>query len=161
MPPPPETRQHTAENPTDYFIVDFDRKKMDTQGKVASTFHASRVDHYPGQQIAKLQQPRAITYNEGNPPWFLRADQGVRDERNNRITLQGDVVANQRYRDQEKFSLIETEQLNLFLDEDYLITDQPIRITTESSFTQSIGAKAWMDRGIVQLLRNAAGHYQP
>ncbi|MBT3309045.1 MAG: LPS export ABC transporter periplasmic protein LptC [Gammaproteobacteria bacterium] len=159
--PQPKKVERKVEIPTDYFIVQFDRKKMDKAGKVASTFHADRVDHYPNQNHAEMVQPRAITYTEGNPPWFLRADHGIQYEETNRITLSGDVVANQRYRKSEKFSLIESEMLDLFTDEEYLVTDQPITFSTESSVTQSIGAKAWMGSGIVQLLKNATGHYQP
>ena len=41
--PQPQKEAAQAEIPTDYFIVQFDRKKMDQQGRVASTFHADRV----------------------------------------------------------------------------------------------------------------------
>ncbi len=159
----PKPQQETAQTdiPTDYFIVQFDRKQMNHEGKVASTFHADRVDHYPKLNRAEMVQPRAITYSEGAPPWFLRADHGTRYEDDNRITLTGDVVANQRYRDSNKFTLIESEMLDLFADEDYLVTDQPITFTTESAVTQSIGAKAWMKSGRLQLLNSAASHYQP
>lgn len=159
--PKPQKVERQADIPTDYFIVQFDRKKMDREGRVASTFHADRVDHYPDQNRAELVQPRAITYSEGAPPWFLRADEGTRYEESNRMSLRGDVVANQRYRESEQFTLIESEMLDLFLDESYLVTDQPITFTTEHSVTQSVGAKAWIDSGIVQLLKNATGYYQP
>jgi lipopolysaccharide export system protein LptC len=159
--PKPEPEQTTADIPTDYFIVQFDRKKMNHEGKVASTFHADRVDHYRQLKQAEMVQPRAITYREGAPPWFMRADHGVRHEEDNRITLSGDVVANQRYRDSDRFTLIESERLDLFVDDDYLITDQPITFTTESAVTRSIGAKAWMESGRLLLLKQAASHYRP
>ncbi len=159
--PKPQPPVATVDIPTDYFIVQFDRKKMNHEGKVASTFHADRVDHYPQLNRAEMVQPRAITYSEGAPPWFLRADHGVRYEDDNRITLTGDVVANQRYRESDKFTLIESEMLDLFIDQDYLVTDQPISFTTESAVTQSVGAKAWMDSGRLQLLNSAASHYRP
>ncbi len=147
--------------PTDYFIVQFDRQKMNLQGQLASTFHADRVDHYPDEKKAELVKPRAITYTEGRPPWFIRADHGTQFEENNRIFLTGDVVANQRYPDSKKFTMIESPMLNLFIDQEYLETNQPITFTTESSITRGIGARAWMESGIMHLLKNAAGRYEP
>ncbi len=159
--PTPQPEPTTAEISSDYFIVQFDRKQMDRQGRVASTFHADRLDHYPQLNRAEMVQPRAITYSDNAPPWYLRADHGVRHEEDNHISLSGDVVANQRYRDSDRFTLIESELLELFMDQDYLTTDQQITFTTESSVTRSLGAKAWLESGRLLLLEQTASHYQP
>ncbi len=159
--PPPQPGGPKKDAPVDYFLVDFDRMQMDTNGTISTFFHAQRADHYPGLEATKMIQPRAISYSEGRPPWFVRADHGVQFEKKDWVRLTGDVVANQRYPDSDKFTMVESEIMDLYTKKEYFKTDLAIKITTEDSVTTSVGAEGWMESGRLLLLSNAAGRYEP
>lgn len=158
--PDPLPIQKKAGQQTDYFIVKLDRKQMDLAGERASTFSADRVDHYPEDNRAELIQPRATTYSPEDPPWNLRADTGTQWEDENRVTMRGNVVAKQKFPDGLRFSRMETEEAELFLDSNSMKTDKLITFTTDRTTTTSTGAELHLDTGEVHLLKSSSGHYK-
>jgi LPS export ABC transporter protein LptC len=157
--PLPSPREPSRQS--DYYFVEFDRKQMDQQGKISSVFRAERIDHYPADKMSELVQPRAITYSPAQPPWFIRADSATQWEAENQLTLRGDVVANQRYQGENRFTLIESEQLQMIMEKKLLTTRRPITFTTEHSSSTATGANASLDSGRIILLKNAASHFDP
>ncbi len=157
-PDPPVSMENIVKQ-ADYFIVDFNRKKMDSAGGVVAEFSADRVDHYHDDGRAELIQPHVITYSPDNPPWHLHADHGTQWEDGNLVNLQGGVIAIQNHSDSSRFSRMETEGAELMLDQEYMKTDQLITFTTERSTTTSIGAQIWLDSGEIRLLKDSTVQY--
>ncbi|HIJ21427.1 MAG: LPS export ABC transporter periplasmic protein LptC [Gammaproteobacteria bacterium] len=159
--PQPILEKKQALQETDYYIVGFDRKQMSPEGKVESIFRAERVDHFPADDKALFHQPRVVTYSTSAPPWLLRADKATRWEGNNQMELTGDVVANQREKESERFTLIETESLTLHNREELVATDHLITITTERSSSASTGARVWLKSGEIHFLKNTTSRFDP
>ncbi len=133
---------------------------MDLSGEITSTFSADRVDHYPADNRAELIQPRATTYSPDNPPWHMHADEGTQWEDENRVTMRGNVIANQNYPESPRFSRMETNEAELFLDTNSMKTDELITFTTDRTTTTSTGAELHLDTGEIHLLKSSSGHYK-
>ncbi|MBC8519147.1 MAG: LPS export ABC transporter periplasmic protein LptC [Gammaproteobacteria bacterium] len=159
IPDPPPSQQKTAQQ-TDYFVVKLNRKQMNLSGDTASTFSADRVDHYPEDNREELIKPRATTYSAEDPPWNLSADEGTLWEEEDRVTMRGNVIANQKFPKSPRFSRMETEEAELFLDSNSMKTDKLITFTTDRTTTTSTGAELHLDTGEIHLLKSSSGHYK-
>jgi len=158
--PAPTIEKRVVTEDVDYFIIDFDREKRGEDGLISSSFQAERVDHYPNDDRAELVQPRATTYSKNKSPWKMRADHGTQLNGRNLVKLKGGVVVKQNSTEDPKFSRMESEEVTILIDEEYLESDHPISFTTESSLTSSIGAQAWLKTGKIILLQESAGTYR-
>jgi LPS export ABC transporter protein LptC len=90
----------------------------------------------------------------------MRADHGTQLNGRNLVKLKGGVVVKQNSTEDPKFSRMESEEVTILIDEEYLESDHPISFTTESSLTSSIGAQAWLKTGKIILLQESAGTYR-
>ncbi|MBU1193027.1 MAG: LPS export ABC transporter periplasmic protein LptC [Gammaproteobacteria bacterium] len=145
----------------DAFIDDVDLSNLDASGQLTSRLWAKRMQHYPDDDSTTLDKPRLEMYRPAEPPWNLHAQQGWISSGGDEVLLEGDV----KIRRDGKAGIhpvdIETGKLLIFPERDYAETDVAITYRSTGLEVHSIGMRAYLEKGQVELLNQVRAVHQP
>ena len=134
-------------------IVTFNEEGMQTQ-----VARADEIRYFKDEDIAYLTAPRLTSYTEEtDPPWHSRADFGKFKEKYDVIELYQNVDIQQG----DGEVTITTERLVLTRSKHLAETDLPVTIIGETSRTDAVGMRAWLDEEKVELLAKVRTVHEP
>ncbi len=145
----------------DAFVDDVDLSSLDASGRLTSRLWAKHMQHYPDDDSTTLDMPVMDLYRPDEPPWHLSAKQGWVKSGGSEVLLQNDVIIHRPGTTALRPVDIETRKLRIFPDRSYAETDVAITYRSTGLEVHSIGMRAQMDKGQVELLNQVRAVHQP
>ncbi len=160
-----DTGEYVIGEPTqglpDFFVERFTTTTMDEEGRPKRRLEARSMAHFPDTDTTELEQPYLVLYEESEPPWHVRSERGWVAPGNSTMLLLGKVHIWRNTPDGETQLEIETEDLRILPDEQIGETEQAVVISTPQSRTRSVGMRAFMEQGRLELLSQVRTLVEP
>ena len=142
----------------DLFINDPVWRQFNSQGEMSRQLHANRLEQWPGEPDARLQEPRLVIMDSRRQQWHASARNGRISETSAALVLEQQV---QLVREPEKSGLVlNTELLRIAERGDLAETDQPVVLESGSWHVSAHGFRAELGRQQLQLLGNVRGIHE-
>lgn len=145
----------------DFYVERFATTTMDEQGRPKRRLEAQSMAHFPDTDTTELEQPYLVLYEPSEPPWHVRSERGWVSPDNSIMLLLGKVHIWRNTLAGETNLEIETEDLRVLPDEKIGETEQPVIISTPQSRTRSVGMRAYMEQGRLELLSRVRTLVEP
>lgn len=145
----------------DLFMNDFVTTFMDEQGRPEQDLRARRMEHYPDTDTHELVLPHMRVFQDNANPVQVRSERGWLSADGDLALLQGRVYIWQDDLDGSREMEIITRDMRVFLDRDYVETEHPAVMRTESGESHSIGLRAYLDINRLELLQQVQTTYEP
>lgn len=110
----------------DFIVERFAIRRFDPQGALQHTLHADHMRHYPDDDSTAIQSPR-LTYHR-QPPTFVSAHEALIGGKGEQVQLSGDVQVTRAAWNGKPDTVLTTERLDAFPDEESARTDAPVTI---------------------------------
>lgn len=142
----------TAEAVPDYTMSGLDSLNMTAAGKPETRLTADFMAHFESKDETRLTGPLLEIFRPDREPLYVRADQGWVTSGNEVILLKGDVRFWENNARNELIMEVTTSEARVFPERDYAETDKPATLSTANTQTDSVGMKAYMDEGRIEML---------
>ncbi|OZG70540.1 LPS export ABC transporter periplasmic protein LptC [Hahella sp. CCB-MM4] len=142
----------------DAFVTGAEYRTYDERGNLESVLRSERAKHFPQTNIGLLTNPNLQLYQEGEPSWTAKSSEGQFDVQKDHVVLMGNVQIQGTDRKGEKFSM-HTEKLNYANKSGFIDTDQPVKITSDTSEITAVGMTADIAQKKIILLSKVKGQY--
>lgn len=144
----------------DTFMENLSTYNLDKKGMLRHELKATQMTHYPLDDHSDFKSPELILYHSGKKLWSISAEKGTTKKDIEEIILQGEVNIYRLDKSTGEPNLtINTAEILIRPDEAYLETDKTISITSGKQRIQSVGIRANLDEGTVELLSHVRGVY--
>lgn len=149
----------TVESPA-YIAYQLRILSYDEQGRLAERLETPLMTHYDSRATTRFSEPLLWRFNPGEPPWRLRAEQALTDNRSETIFMPGEVIIDRDAGENYAPYHIVTRDLTVRSRDGYTSTQQPVRIESEGQWTTAIGMEGWLKQPVrVRLLQQVRGEY--
>lgn len=143
----------------DYTLKNFDTIRMDETGQLKSQLTAADMIHYPDTNTS-ITDPVMVFYQDNNPLWTVKAENGEVSPAADQIWLLGDTTLKQYNQKQPEQSIkIISKDLWVRIDTEYAYTDAPTTIISKFGETKSKGMRIFMPIEQIELFSQVRGHY--
>lgn len=157
----PATDEEDAADTPDFFAEQFILDVTDDNGALSYQLHGEALDHFAGEDVWLIEAPYLIVQTENGAPWELRAPLGRAWNAGTEASLDGAVNIRRPATAVNTEATIETRDVYIQPQRFYAETDAPTVFIDANSVMQGVGAKAYLDRNVVQLLSETRGAYEP
>lgn len=145
----------------DAFADDIDLSSLDADGRLANRLWAKRMLHYPHDDSTTLDAPYLELYRPEEPPWKVRARAGRVSSGGGEILLEGDVDIQRAGSAALRPAHFTTDSLRVFPEREYAESDAPVTYRSTGLVVHSLGIRAYLDRGQVELPARVRATHQP
>lgn len=143
----------------DYYLNRVTISALDDEGRLQHRLQATQLNHYSTTDQTMLQQPRMEILKQDDVLWRLTAEQGVLEQQNDELLLQGQVELLQPSAEQPL--RLNTPALRIQPRDGTADTNQPVTLRQASSRIDAVGMKIEDEGKRVTLLSHVRGHYEP
>ncbi|MDC1435724.1 LPS export ABC transporter periplasmic protein LptC [Gammaproteobacteria bacterium] len=147
----------------DYYMTTVDSTRFNPQGESEYRLQAERIVHYPSPEYATIDSPRLIIYEAQTGPWFVSAAYGTIEQdlerSEDRLDLSENVIV-QHTDAQGQVYKIFTEELTIYLDSSFLITDSEVMLESTNRQISSLGMTADLTTKHITFLSEVKGRYE-
>ena len=153
--------QSQQRHDVDYTVDNFSATTLNTQGKPRFTLVAERLWHYPDDDTTHLQMPTLTSLYPDRPPILTSAQTGKISSKGDDVYLYNEVqVVRPAAGDvgEERFT---TDYLHFIPDRDWAETDQPVTVTSQTSFIRAIGMELDNKARTAKLLSHVRATHEP
>lgn len=151
---------HNLSDTPDSFMLKAIYTRTNEQGNLENQIYASKMTHYSQDDVSKFTDPQIIIFTQDRKPWNITAQQGVSLHGITQVTLQNNVKVHQSAGPNNQELTLTTSSLTIFPQQQTAQTDQPVKIIQPGTVINSVGLKADMKKGEVDLLSKARGVYE-
>ena len=145
----------------DSFIDGVDLSSLDAQGRLKHRLRAVRMLHYPDDDSSELSQPYLELYRAAQPPWQVNAKHGWLSAGGAEVLLEEQVKIERAAAPGVRPARFDTSRLRAFPDRDYAETAAPVRYRSAGLDVKSVGMRAYLEQGRVELLSQVRAVHQP
>jgi lipopolysaccharide export system protein LptC len=157
--PDPQSNMEDALVPN-YEVSNLSSKLFNEEGFLTHQVDAQKMEHYDQLGFVIFQQPTYTIYLENaSQPWKVTAAQGTLYD-DNRIQLEENVLITSLSQ-QEFVKQIETQYMEINLNDRTLVSDQAVQISGVDYVINSIGFKANLETQIYELSNHVQTEYRP
>ena len=160
----PEPVRGPASGRSDYQLYDFQVVVLDEQGTEAFTLRAPHMARQPADESMDLAQPLFLfpagDGAEGDARWEMRSRTAWVSPEGTEVRLVGDVRA-EGPGDDGTTTVLTTERLDVFPQDDRASTDLPVRIERASSILRGRGLQVDLATKHYVLLSDVETRYVP
>jgi lipopolysaccharide export system protein LptC len=135
----------------DYITESFELRRFGPTGALQNTLSGKKMVHYPDDDTTLLTEPR-VSYFGGPQPTHVSANQGLVASDAREIALVGDVKAVREARGDDPATVLTTETLTVFPDDEIARTSAAVTIVQGASVVRGVGLDADNKTGIYKLL---------
>lgn len=141
----------------DSWLIDATTTAMNAAGKPHYRVISERQDHYRDDQTSDHVRPYVTIYRPEGSPWEMNADHAWVSADGDLVLLKGDVfMSRDAWVDssggRHEYQEMVTSNMLLRPNEDYAETDDEVFLTSESSRTDAVGMRAYINIDRVQFL---------
>jgi lipopolysaccharide export system protein LptC len=156
----PTSASRDSHNP-DYTMENFTITSMDNTGTPRQRLQSAFMAHYPYDDSTGFTRPHITAFRPGDAPWEIYGERGWVSGNRDLVLLRGDVlIENPQAASTRRLHMV-TQDLRIVTDEEYVATDRPVTITSQTSVTHATGMRAYLKEGRLQLLSKVRGTYAP
>jgi lipopolysaccharide export system protein LptC len=116
----------------DFRLDQFTVKSFDASGRMTREISGQSATHFPATQSLHIEGVRFLAENETGIRLTAQAKKGISREVEQQVTLIGDAIAVRQADAQSPRVELRGETLTAWLEEERLVSDQPVRITRGS-----------------------------
>lgn len=136
----------------EYTMADLNSLNMTAAGEPKTRLKADFMARFESKDETELTGPELEIFRPGKEPLYVRADQGWVTSGNEVILLQGNVRFWEHDSNGQLILEVTTSEARVFPERDYAETDKPATLSTSKTTTDSIGMKAYMKEGRIEML---------
>jgi len=125
---PPGIDPQLRQDP-DFRLDQFTVKSFDASGRLTREISGQSATHFPATQSLHIEGVRILAENNEGTRLTAQAKKGVSREVEQQVTLSGDAIAVRQADAQSPRVELRGETLTAWLEEERLVSDQPVRIT--------------------------------
>jgi lipopolysaccharide export system protein LptC len=155
---PTSQTPHNTHDPAS-FVEGVTVVQMDQFGNVADEFHAPMMWHYSDDNTTDIDSPEITLYKDNQPPWKITAVRGRVNGNNKSVLLWDNVEASQAASPHMPSTRILTTAITVYPQRKYAETDQVVTALQPGAMMKSLGLRADMQRGTIELLAHVRGTY--
>lgn len=145
----------------DFYMNDIQTRSMDKSGKIRYTLTAEKVEHRPKDQRSFITKPDILTYKKNKKSWKALANMGEVPDNTNTILLKEDVIVNQNNSNTKHPISAKSDQLTYDIDQEKMITEGKVVITTPSSVIQGEKMIANIKTDTMEIFTNVNARHEP
>ena len=128
---PPGLDPQLRQDP-DFRLDQFTVKSFDASGRLTREISGQSATHFPATQSLHIEGVRILTENEVGTRLTAQAKKGISREVEQQVTLSGEAMAVRQADKRSPRVELRGETLTAWLQEDRLVSDQPVRIMRET-----------------------------
>lgn len=136
----------------DYTMSGLDSLNMTADGQPETRLTADFMAHYESNNETELTGPKLKIFRPDQEPLNARADHGWVRSGNEVILLKDNVRFWENNADGQLVMEVTTSEATVYPERDYAETDKPATLSTRNTTTDSVGMKAYMDEGRIEML---------
>jgi lipopolysaccharide export system protein LptC len=125
---PPGLDPQLRQDP-DFRLDQFTVKSFDASGQLTREISGQSATHFPATKSLHIEGVRILTENEVGTRLTAQAKKGISREAEQQVTLSGEATAVRQADKQGPRVELRGETLTAWLQEERLVSDQPVRIT--------------------------------
>ena len=125
---PPGIDPQLRQDP-DFRLGQFTVKSFDASGRLTREISGQSATHFPATQSLHIEGVRILAENELGTRMTAQAKKGISREPEQQVTLSGEATAVRQADKQGPRVELRGETLTAWLQEERLVSDQPVRIT--------------------------------
>jgi lipopolysaccharide export system protein LptC len=125
---PPGIDPQLRQDP-DFRLDQFTIKSFDATGRLTREVSGQSATHFPATQSLHIEGVRILAENEAGTRLTAQAKKGISREALQQVTLTGEAIAVRQADAQSPRVELRGEILTAWLEEERLVSDQPVRIT--------------------------------
>jgi lipopolysaccharide export system protein LptC len=116
----------------DFRLDQFTVKSFDASGRLTREISGQSATHFPATQSLHIEGVRILAENEVGTRLTAQAKKGISREAEQQVTLSGEATAVRQADKQGPRVELRGDTLTAWLQEERLVSDQPVRITRGS-----------------------------
>lgn len=155
----PESAPATGDR-SDYVLHDFELVALDGSGKESFILRAPKLARTPGDRTMSLNTPLFLLPDKRGRYWEVRSNTGWVSAEGDEVRLRGNVRTTSPKQDLRPTAL-NTEQLNVFPDDNRATSTAVVTITQPGSILRGRGLEADLDTKRYRLLSEVHQRYVP
>ena len=128
---PPGLDPQLRQDP-DFRLDQFTVKSFDASGRLTREISGQSATHFPATKSLHIEGVRILTENEVGTRLTEQAKKGISREVEQQVTLSGEAMAVRQADKRSPRVELRGETLTAWLQEDRLVSDQPVRIMRET-----------------------------
>ncbi|MDP4612593.1 MAG: LPS export ABC transporter periplasmic protein LptC [Limnohabitans sp.] len=128
---PPGLDPQLRQDP-DFRLGQFTVKSFDASGRLTREISGQSATHFPATQSLHIEGVRILTENEVGTRLTAQAKKGISREVEQQVTLSGEAMAVRQADKRSPRVELRGETLTAWLQEERLVSDQPVRIMRET-----------------------------
>ncbi|MDP4771859.1 MAG: LPS export ABC transporter periplasmic protein LptC [Limnohabitans sp.] len=128
---PPGLDPQLRQDP-DFRLDQFTVKSFDASGRLTREISGQSATHFPATQSLHIEGVRILTENEVGTRLTAQAKKGISREVEQQVTLSGEAMAVRQADKRSPRVELRGETLTAWLQEERLVSDQPVRIMRET-----------------------------
>jgi lipopolysaccharide export system protein LptC len=152
--------EEEAQRTPDFFAERFELDVSGDDGLPRYRLHGSSLEHFVGEDIWLIDAPWLIIFSDTGAPWHLRAPSGRAWNGGQEAALDGAVTLRRAASPSNRVFDADTSDVYLQPALRYVETDARATFRDEQSTMTGIGARAYLDRDILQLLSETRGVHE-
>lgn len=146
----------------DSFMINAQYRQYDLSGQLHFMLNAKRMMHYRTHDTAYFTQPHLFGYTAEHIPWQVDAINGKTLKGTQQIYFWDHVILKQEsYPRHPDTTTIQTNTMTVFPNQSLATTQDPVTILRPQSIAYGTGLNANLKTGMIQLLSQARGSYDP
>lgn len=145
----------------DYYGDGLRHREYNTKGQLQKSFSAEHSEHFPNLAITHFSMPHIITTTDEGKLWEISALKGHNKDKDNLITLIGQVAAQPLNVPPDEELLIESSLLLYYSDAQIAKTDKPVQITSPNGRINAVGMRLNVQEQILDLHKQVRTRYAP
>lgn len=155
------TEENTAES-NSYYLQQFSLTVMNEQGIITYTIEGDELQQDEISGVSTLTNPSSIIYRNKDNDWKIDSREGFINKDQSHIVLSDQVHAEYFGGESNQQNIkVDTKSLEIFLDEDRIVTNEKVTITHDSSKLSGTGMVADLKSNTIKLNADVKGFYAP
>ena len=148
----PAAPEAAAEVRSDFILRDFEVVSLDGEGRESFSLRAPELQQTPGARTLELVTPLFLTPDKDGNRWEVRSKTGWVNEKSTLVKLRGDVVADSPSASSGRPTVVRTEQLDIYPNDNRATSEALVTITTPGTTMRGTGMEADLASKRIQLL---------
>ena len=145
----------TVKEPVEFFLNQSLTTRYRSNGTVHYRFNSDKLEYFKDSDIAMVNEPRMVIYNEQANQWYISASKAKVLAGGKGMRLEGDV----RIWKTDAVLEIITDELYVIPEREYAETNALVTLKSTSGLTKSMGMRVDLKNEKFQLLSQVKGTY--
>ncbi|MCK9285065.1 MAG: LPS export ABC transporter periplasmic protein LptC [Rhodocyclaceae bacterium] len=122
-----QTRRAKARHAPDFVVDKVRLQRFDASGALLQSLHATQMSHFPDDESTAIIAP-TLTYHRPDAPTRITAKQALMTRDGKEVRLTGTVRVSRPKTPSRESTLIETEALTVFPEEERAVGNSPVTL---------------------------------